>query len=261
MLGATVGLLLAHRGDHDVVATLAPVVNRNPLIALELGLTPVVHRFIAALAQKDPITRDHVVRVAELAMRSGVRAGFTPDRLRVLGLGALLHDIGKLNAPIEVLTKPAALTDDEFEQMKLHTVWGEALMQSSPILSPAARFVRWHHERVDGAGYPDRLPGADIPLEAKLISVCDAWDAMTSNRPYRDGMPPAQALAILHAHAGTQWCAETIDLVASEIGEAGPVEASTFDRVGTGFAHTAAVNHDDLVCVCLEALPRELVLD
>lgn len=261
VLGATAGLFLAHRGDGNVVATLAPVVNRNPLIALELGLTPVVHRFVAALAQKDPVTRDHVVRVAELAMRSGVRAGLAADRLRALGLGALLHDIGKLRAPLEILTKPAALTDDEFEQMKLHTVWGEALMQSSPMLAPAARFVRWHHERVDGAGYPDGLPAEDIPLEAKLISVCDAWDAMTSNRPYRDGMPPAQAIAVLRAHAGTQWCAETVDLVVREIEEGGPVEVSTFDRVGAEVADTAALTRDDLVCVCLEALPRELVFD
>lgn len=260
VLGATLGLALAHRGDHDVVATLAPVVNRNPLIALELGLTPVVHQFIAALAQKDPVTRDHVVRVAELAMRCGVRAGLAPERLRALGLGALLHDIGKLNTPTEILTKPAALTDDEFEQMKRHTVWGEALMQSSPLLTPAAPFVRWHHERIDGAGYPDGLVDADIPFEARLISVCDAWDAMTSSRPYRDGMPPTKALDILHAHAGTQWGAETVALVAHEIAEAGVVVTSTFDRIGTQSSDHFAPTADDLICVCLDALPRELAL-
>jgi HD domain len=259
VLGATVGLWKAHANDRDLVATLAPVVNRDPLVALELGLTPVVHAFIAALATKDQVTRDHVVRVAELAMRSGVRAGLPPDRLRQLGLAALLHDVGKLTTPIDVLTKPGALTDDEFAVMKAHTVHGEQLMNQSPILAPAARFVRWHHERVDGTGYPDGLTQAEIPVEVALISVCDAWDAMTSTRPYRDGMPIDRAMAILQEHSGTQWDHAAVAWVLDEIAVTGGVAACTFDGVGRNPA-TVAEADLDLDCVCLDALPREFAL-
>ena len=259
VLGATVGLWKAHTNDRDLVATLAPVVNRDPLIALELGLTPVVHAFIAALAAKDNVTRDHVVRVAELAMRSGVRAGLPAERLRRLGLAALLHDVGKLTTPIDVLTKPGALADDEFAVMQKHTVEGEQLMNQSPILAPAARFVRWHHERVDGTGYPDGLTQAEIPVEVALISVCDAWDAMTSTRPYREGMPIDRALTILHEHAGTQWDRDAVALVVDEIAATGGATAWTFDGVGRNPATVADANLD-LECVCLDALPREFSL-
>lgn len=258
VLGAVAGLLIAHRADRDVASTLAPVINRDPLVALELGLTPVVHRFVAALAQKDPVTRDHVVRVAELAMRTGVRAGLAPEQLRPLGLGALLHDVGKLNAPDAILLKPGALTDAEFDHMKQHPVWGARLMESSPLLAPAAHLVRWHHERADGHGYPDGLPGDQIPMEASLISVCDAWDAMTSFRPYREGMPPEQALAILHEEAGRQWNARAVDLVVDEILENGPVAASAFDHVGAEQLGRPTTQEADLVCVCLDALPAAL---
>jgi len=258
VLAAVAGLLIAHRGDREVASTLAPVINRDPLVALELGLTPVVHRFIAALAQKDQVTRDHVVRVAELAMRTGVRAGLPPERLRPLGLGALLHDVGKLNAADAILLKPDALTDAEFDHMKQHTVWGAQLMESSPLLAPAARFVRWHHERADGRGYPDGLPGDRIPMEASLISVCDAWDAMTSFRPYREGMPPERALAILHEEAGRQWSTRAVDLVVDEILANGPVVASTFDQVGDELFEESISRGANLVCVCVDALPAAL---
>ena len=258
VLGAVAGLLLTHRGDVDVVASLAPVVNRDPLIALELGLTPTVHRFVAALAAKDPVTRDHVVRVAELAMRVGTRAGLSSTRLRVLGLGALLHDVGKLNVNHAVLTKSGALTDDEFELVKQHTVWGETLMLTSPLLAPAASLVRWHHERADGRGYPDGIAGDQIPLEAAIVSVCDAWDAMTFDRPYRAGMPAERAFGILADECGAQWDKRAVTLAIAELHASGPVAASTFDHVGTDELERAILHDHDLVCGCLDALPQEL---
>ena len=254
VLMACAGLVLAHRRDRSIAPTLAPVVNRDPLVALELGLTPVVHRFMAALDQKDLVTRDHVVRVGELAMRVGLRAGLDPGRLRALGLAALLHDIGKLDAPIEILQKPGPLTDDEFERMKAHTVWGAEPMAGVPLLAPAAGFVRWHHERVDGGGYPDGLSGGLIPLEAGIVSVCDAWDAMTFTRPYRPGMAPQTALAILHEGAGSQWRADAVELLARELEHNGPVTVPVYDRVGRG--ETWPAGRDEPVTeVCLDALP------
>ncbi|MEW6583285.1 MAG: HD domain-containing phosphohydrolase, partial [Actinomycetota bacterium] len=255
VLLAAAGLGLAHRRDGSLVPTLAPVVNRDPLVALELGLTPVVHRFVAALSEKDPVTRHHVVRVGELAMRVGVRSGLDPDRLRALGLGALLHDIGKLMIPDAVLTKPGPLTDEEFRVMTTHTTWGFDLMSTSPLLAPAAPLVRWHHERVDGTGYPDGLSGDAIPVEAGLISVCDAFDAMTWSRPYRDGMAVEAALAVLQEGAGSQWDPRAVALVTAEITESGPVATPLFDRVGEGDLRAGDSREGGVVAVCGEALP------
>jgi hypothetical protein len=139
VFAALFGLGFAHYRDRSVASILAPVVNRDPLIALELGLTPTVHRFIAALEQKDPVTREHVVRVGELAVRVGLRAGLGPDRIRNLGLAALLHDVGKVFTPDAILKKPGALSNTEFETVKEHTIWGFELMRTSPLLAPARR--------------------------------------------------------------------------------------------------------------------------
>ncbi len=256
VLAAVAGLLIAHRRDGHIVLVLAPVVNRDPLVALELGLTPVVRRFVAALAQKDRTTRNHVVRVAELAMRAGVRHGLDPERLRTLGIGALLHDVGKLATPDDILTKPSALTDHEFKVMQEHTIVGEALLEPWPLLVAAAPLVRWHHERTDGHGYPDGIDAERIPIEAALISVCDAWDAMTSDRPYRAGMEDDSALAILRDGAGSQWSLPAVELVTAELREHGRVCSSRFDHVDDHELTDAASTGDDLVCVCIDALPQ-----
>lgn len=255
VLLAALGVLLAHRRDRSITATLAPVVNRDPLVALELGLTPVVHRFIDALNEKDLVTRDHVVRVGELAMRVGLRAGLPPERIHVLGLAALLHDVGKLNAPTEILQKAGPLTDDEFALMKRHTVWGHQLMLSSPLLAPAALHVRWHHERADGAGYPDALAGDEIPLDVAIIAVCDAWDAMTFTRPYRPGMEHSVALDILRRGAGTQWSPAAVALLSAELAENGAIDAPLYDRLERAGSYPEAPGADGPPAVCPEALP------
>ena len=253
ILAAISGLGFAHFADRSIARTLSPILNRDPLVALELGLTPTVYRFIAALDEKDPVTRDHVVRVGELAMRVGTRHGLTAQQLRTLGLGALLHDVGKLLVPDEILQKPGRLTTDEFETIKQHTIDGAELMASSPLLAPAAVLVRSHHERADGSGYPDGLSGDQIPVEAAIISVCDGWDAMTYTRHYRPALEPEQARAILREGSGSQWNTRAVDVLLDEIDRNGPVTTNIFDAVGRHdtSAHTA----DD---VCLDALPDRL---
>lgn len=258
VLAAAGGLGLAYRGKRSLTETLAPLTNRDPLVALELGLAPVVHRFVAALDQKDPVTRDHVVRVGELAMRAGVRAGIGPDRLRSLGLGALLHDVGKLAAPEAILTKPGPLSDEEFARMKAHTVAGAALMRGSALLAPAAELVRWHHERPDGAGYPDGLREPAIPIEAAIISVCDAWDAMTSNRQYRTALDRGEARRILRDGSGAQWSSQAVALVLEELEASPSLTAPVFEDAGRREGGVAAARGEDLVAVCCEALPADL---
>jgi HD-GYP domain-containing protein (c-di-GMP phosphodiesterase class II) len=172
-----------------------------------------VHRFVASLDDKDTITRDHVIRTAEMAIRVGERFRLSARQLRDLGLAAMLHDVGKLNTPTEVLTKPTRLTDEEYELVKLHAVDGEQMLLAEDALRTVAPIVRSHHERVDGRGYPDGLAGREIPLPSRIIAVCDALDAMTHDRQYRQAMPIKLAFAVLGEHAGSQWDAAVIEQV------------------------------------------------
>jgi HD-GYP domain-containing protein (c-di-GMP phosphodiesterase class II) len=213
VIGVCIGLVVSKsfsRSAHDL---LGPVLARDPLVAFELGLSPVVHQFVASLEDKDTLTRDHVVRTAEMALRVGERFRLSGRELRDLGLAALLHDVGKLNIPDEILTKPAALTAEEYEIVKRHTVDGQAMLRAESTLASVAPIVRSHHERVDGRGYPDGLVGKDIPLASRIIAVCDALDAMTHDRQYRTGMPVKMAFAVLHEHSNTQWDAAVIEQV------------------------------------------------
>jgi putative nucleotidyltransferase with HDIG domain len=232
VLFAAGGLLISYYQDRSLSIVLSPVLTREPLVALELGLTPVVHRFIADLETKDDVTRMHVIRVGELAMRAGERAGLDPVALRALGLGALLHDVGKLLTPDSVLKKPGALTDEERAVIQLHPVDGAELLGGYPHLAKAANIVRAHHERPDGAGYPDGLTAADIPLGAAIVSVVDSWDAMVSDRPYRDGMPAHKAESILRDGAGTQWREGAVELVLAEVHARGSAQPERLERVG-----------------------------
>jgi HD-GYP domain-containing protein (c-di-GMP phosphodiesterase class II) len=249
--GAAVALAVGYRSQRSISKLIAPVLTRDPLVALDLGLSPAVHRFVGLLDRKDPVTKEHVTRVGELAVRAGERAGIRGTRLRNLGLAALLHDIGKLEIPEQILTKPGALTDDEMEVMRTHPAIGERLMRSEPELASAASFVRSHHERHDGRGYPDGLRGNQIPLEVGIISTCDAFDAMCHTRHYRQGMGQEKAIAVLSEHAGSQWNAEAVVLVMDTI-QSDAVTGSALDDVGrTG-------ESEELACGCADALPDEV---
>ena len=157
---------------------------------------------------------------------------------------------------MEVLAKPGALTDEEFELMKQHTVWGEELLAGSPLLRTRGA-LRALAPRAHG--WP-RLPRwsrwiGDPRREVTIISVCDAWDAMTFNRPYRSGMDHEAALAILREGAGSQWRADAVGLLEDELAANGPVVIPVYDRVGRG--EGAASTDDGMVTeVCLDALPH-----
>jgi putative nucleotidyltransferase with HDIG domain len=213
VLGACLGLAVTQRMSTSTHDVLAPVLIRDPLVAFELGLSPVVHRFVASLEGKDPGTRDHVIRTAEMAVRIGERYRLPARQLRELGLAALLHDVGKLETPVEILDKPSRLTFDEYEVVKQHAVIGEQMLAAEPTLASIAPIVRSHHERIDGRGYPDGLTGSAIPLASRIIAACDALDAMTHEHRFRPAMQPAMAFSVLREHAGSQWDAQVIDHV------------------------------------------------
>ena len=153
----------------------------------------------------DPELAAHAARVAENAESVARRLGWDDERLRALRLGAALHDVGKLSVRYEVLAKPGSLDDDELAEIKAHPVEGVWLLAGVPSLEAAIPYVLFHHERWDGHGYPTRRAGASIPLEGRILAVADAFDAMTSGRPYRRPLSPRHAAEEIRRCAGTQF--------------------------------------------------------
>jgi diguanylate cyclase (GGDEF)-like protein/putative nucleotidyltransferase with HDIG domain len=169
-----------------------------------------------ALEHKDAYTADHARQVEELVAQVGERLGLDEAELRTVRYAALLHDIGKIWIPSEILNKPAQLTDEEFEQIKQHTVIGARMLERIPFFEQVHPLVRSAHERWDGRGYPDALANTAIPLGARIICACDAFHAMTSDRPYRAAMSVADAVEEMHRCSGTQFDPTVVDALVAE---------------------------------------------
>ncbi len=163
-----------------------------------------------AIEKRDPYTGGHVRRVVVYSLLLGREMGLSRSELEQLRLGATLHDVGKIAIPDEVLRKPAPLDRGEFELMKRHTLDGAEIVSRVRGLRALIPAVRSHHERLDGAGYPDGLGAEAIPLVARIIAVADTYDAMTTDRPYRRGLAPAAAFAEIDRHAGSQHAGEVV---------------------------------------------------
>ena len=171
-----------------------------------------VQMLVHALEAKDAYTSGHSSRVSRYAVKTAVQLGYTADRLEHIRLGGELHDIGKIGTREAVLNKPGPLTGDEFQHIKGHTTLGERIL--APFLSESPmvlRIVRSHHERLDGAGFPDGLTGTLIPAEARIVAVVDAFDAMTTNRAYRASRTPADAMLELKNCAGTHFDIDVVN--------------------------------------------------
>ena len=165
-----------------------------------------------ALEAKDAYTRGHSKRVREYAVRTAVMLGYTGEFLDDIRLGAELHDIGKIGTRESVLNKPGPLTPDEFRHITEHTVLGERILAPLARDRPVVlRIARSHHERLDGTGFPDGLAGEAIPVEARIVAVVDAFDAMTTNRAYRDSFVPDSAFEELRRCAGRQFEEAIVD--------------------------------------------------
>jgi len=164
-----------------------------------------------ALEAKDAYTSGHSMRVSRYAVQTAIQLGFTGERLEEIRLGAELHDIGKIGTREAVLNKPGALTDEEFAHITEHTILGERILAPLARENPTVlRIVRHHHERVDGRGFPDRLAGQEIPIEARIVCVVDAFDAMTTNRAYRSSRLPPEAYVELDRCAGAHFDPEIV---------------------------------------------------
>jgi putative nucleotidyltransferase with HDIG domain len=169
---------------------------------------------IAALSKsmeaKDYYTGGHTERVAEIALALAKELGYAGAELDAIEIGALLHDIGKIGIPETILRKPGPLDVEEWKVMKEHPVISDYILAEVDLPDIVRQIARSSHERIDGAGYPDRLAGEDIPLPARIVLVADAFDALTTDRPYRHGRHTLAALEELRTHAGTQFCPRVV---------------------------------------------------
>ncbi len=163
-----------------------------------------VRAILVRLGEKDPSTEGHTRRVATLAVAIGERLGLTGGRLRQLALGGLLHDVGKLSVPNEILNKAGRLTDEEFAEIRRHPGAGRALLAELGGFPPLVLdLVESHHERLDGGGYPNRVPAGELDLAIRILTVADVYDALTADRVYRDAWPAERALALLEDEIGS----------------------------------------------------------
>ena len=204
---AAIGLPVAldlRRGaeSHPLLGDLSPC---TLVEAEEAFLGGQVSALTHLLAERDRYTEEHTRRVALRAVQVGVELGLAPERLRMLAAGGLLHDMGKLSVPDEILNKPGSLTEAEYEIVKRHSEWGDELLAKLGFPGDVRRLVRDHHERLDGSGYPFGAYGDQLDLETRILGACDVYDALISPRVYRGAWTHERAVALLRSEAGRQF--------------------------------------------------------
>jgi putative nucleotidyltransferase with HDIG domain len=179
-------------------------------VGLETETIGALFNLADILDARDPYTHGHSLRVGEFAEKLALGMGLSSDQAHLIFLAGRLHDIGKCAIKNEVLLKPAALNEEERLHMCIHPEVGASMLASFSLFSECAKYVRGHHERWDGEGYPDKLRGENIPIGSRIIAVVDSFDAMTTTRPYRKALPRSEAYRRLAEGAGTQWDPQVI---------------------------------------------------
>ena len=197
-------------GDDRLVATLSEfAANAYKRIQLtetiEKHYTDTLTALASALEAKDPYTQEHMSRIRELAVGLAEAIRVPTEHRQAIALGAILHDVGKIGIADSILLKPQSLTDEEWAKMRQHPLIGEHMLTNIDFVKSALPIIRHHHERWDGMGYPDKLKGQEIPIGARIVAICDAFDAMTTDRPYRKAMSVDDACKELLANAGSQF--------------------------------------------------------
>ena len=181
---------------------------------------------------EDEYTAQHSRSVVDLVNAVADELGIAPDERQELEFAAMLHDVGKISIPKEILHKPAALTDREFEIIKHHTIEGQFMLDRvGGLLGRVGEVVRSCHERWDGRGYPDGLAGEEIPIAARIVFACDAYNAMTTDRPYRGAMPCEAAVAELQANTGSQFDPKIVAALMKVVEQGAPALVTTTDGV------------------------------
>jgi putative two-component system response regulator len=179
----------------------------------------IVQSLAEAIDAKDTYTNGHSARVAELSRQIAARYGYSAKRQAEIYMTGLLHDVGKIGVPGEIIRKPGKLTKEEYEVIKTHPIIGEKILLGIRERPELAVGARWHHERYDGTGYPDGLAGEQIPEQARIIAVADAYDAMTSVRAYRDALQEEKVRAELVNGKGVQFDPVFADIMLEIINE------------------------------------------
>ena len=194
--------------SHRKIVIYSDGLDPSPRQEVAESESPHLRKLATALARavdaKDAGTRTHCETVSELCVLVGEELGLGPERIAGLRVAGLLHDVGKIGISDSILQKAGALDEGECEEMRTHPIIGDNIVAATE-LSAEARWIRHHHERFDGAGYPDGLRGDEIPLESRIILVADAFEAITADRPYRAGRSPGKAVLELERHSGTQF--------------------------------------------------------
>jgi putative two-component system response regulator len=201
--------------DHsDLVATIRSRLERSQqlmLAQLEEAYEASLIMLANAIELRDRYTRGHVERVMQLALLVAGRLGMSESQKRAVRFGSILHDIGKIYVRENILSKPGRLDDEEWKEMRLHTVIGADLVRNIPFLVGALPIIRSHHERWDGRGYPDELAGEDIPLEARIVAVVDCFDAMTTDRAYHAAITNEDAIEEIRRGCGTRYDPQVVE--------------------------------------------------
>lgn len=185
----------------EVVARSRSLLRIKRLVDERDSAEAVVFAFARVVEAKSPYTHGHSERVAAYALTLAAQVALPESEWETLRKGALLHDVGKVSVPDSILDKPGSLTVAEFEIMKQHTVQGARIVEPLRSVQDAIPMIRWHHERLDGGGYPDRLEGDAIPLLVRILAVADVYDSLSSQRPYRGAIPHVQCMQILRRDA------------------------------------------------------------
>lgn len=201
-----------------IASTLGSSLHRAMLVAdLEQTFTTTLTALMSTVEAKDDYTASHEQQVADLTERVALRLGLSPSRASDVRYAALLHDVGKVAIPSEILLKPGPLDEGEWVTMRGHAAAGGTLVQRIPAFAHLAAAVRASHERWDGQGYPDGLAGEDVPLAARIIAACDTYEAIVTDRPYRPARSPAEAAVELRRVAGTQLDARVVEALLAEL--------------------------------------------
>lgn len=220
-LGILLAIIYINVGSPGVFLFLVPLLIARHSFQLYMNMRKIYLETIQALATaievKDPYTKGHSERVALYASIIAEEMNLSEDFVNTLNFAALLHDIGKIGIPDEILNKPGKLSEEEFDKIKIHPVLGANIVKKIDFLAQASSYIRFHHERQNGRGYPEGLEGDNIPLGAAILAVADAFDAMTSDRPYRNAWNLEDTLNEIERNSGIQFRPDVVEALKNAI--------------------------------------------